>query len=135
MIPLVGTVTEYINQEKVIRKVARDVMEEYELEFKFMVGTMIELPRACLTADEIAKHAEFFSFGTNDLTQTTFGFSRDDIGSFLPDYLDQGILPEDPFQSLDVNGVGKLVSMAVKLGRDANAVSYTHLTLPTISDV
>ena len=120
MIPLVGTVTEYIDQERVIRKVARDVMKEYELEFKFMVGTMIELPRACLTADEIAKHAEFFSFGTNDLTQTTFGFSRDDIGSFLPDYLDRSILPEDPFQSLDVNGVGKLVSMAVKLGRDVN---------------
>ena len=120
MIPLVGTVTEYIDQERVIRKVARDVMKEYELELKFIVGTMIELPRACLTADEIAKHAEFFSFGTNDLTQTTFGFSRDDIGSFLPDYLDRGILPEDPFQSLDVNGVGKLVSMAVKLGRDVN---------------
>ena len=120
MIPLVGTVTEYINQEKVIRKVAKDVMKEYKLELKFMVGTMIELPRACLTADEIAEHAEFFSFGTNDLTQTTFGFSRDDIGSFLPDYLDRGILPEDPFQSLDVNGVGKLVSMAVKLGSDVN---------------
>ena len=120
MIPLVGTVTEYIDQEKVIREVAKDVMKEHELELKFMVGTMIELPRACLTADEIAAHAEFFSFGTNDLTQTTFGFSRDDIGSFLPDYLDRGILPEDPFQSLDVNGVGKLVSMAVKLGRDVN---------------
>ena len=72
------------------------------------------------TADEIAEHAEFFSFGTNDLTQTTFGFSRDDIGSFLPDYLERSILPEDPFQSLDVNGVGKLVSMAVKLGRNIN---------------
>ena len=120
MIPLVGTVTEYIDQEKVIREVARDVMKEHDLELKFMVGTMIELPRACLTADEIAAHAEFFSFGTNDLTQTTFGFSRDDIGSFLPDYLDRSILPEDPFQSLDVNGVGKLVSMAVKLGRDVN---------------
>ena len=120
MIPLVGTVTEYIDQEKVIREVAKDVMKEHDLELKFMVGTMIELPRACLTADEIATHAEFFSFGTNDLTQTTFGFSRDDIGSFLPDYLDRSILPEDPFQSLDVNGVGKLVSMAVKLGRDVN---------------
>ena len=120
MIPLVGTVTEYVDQEKVIRKVAKDVMKEYELDLKFMVGTMIELPRACLTADEIAKHAEFFSFGTNDLTQTTFGFSRDDIGSFLPDYLERSILPEDPFQSLDVNGVGKLVSMAVKLGRNVN---------------
>ena len=120
MIPLVGTVTEYIDQEKVIREVAKDVMKEHDLELKFMVGTMIELPRACLTADEIATHAEFFSFGTNDLTQTTFGFSRDDIGSFLPDYLDRSILPEDPFQSLDVNGVGKLVSMAVKLGRVVN---------------
>ena len=120
MIPLVGTVTEYVDQEKVIREVAKDVMEEYELDLKFMVGTMIELPRACLTADEIAKHAEFFSFWTNDLTQTTFGFSRDDIGSFLPDYLERSILPEDPFQSLDVNGVGKLVSMAVKLGRNVN---------------
>ena len=120
MIPLVGTVTEYVDQEKVIREVAKNVMKEHDLELKFMVGTMIELPRACLTADEIAAHAEFFSFGTNDLTQTTFGFSRDDIGSFLPDYLDRSILPEDPFQSLDVNGVGKLVSMAVKLGRDVN---------------
>ena len=120
MIPLVGTVTEYVDQEKIIRKVAKDVVKEYELDLKFMVGTMIELPRACLTADEIARHAEFFSFGTNDLTQTTFGFSRDDIGSFLPDYLERSILPEDPFQSIDVNGVGKLVSMAVKLGRDVN---------------
>ena len=120
MIPLVGSVTEYTDQEKIVRNVAREVNEKYKLELEFMVGTMIELPRACLTADEIAKHAEFFSFGTNDLTQTTFGFSRDDIGSFLPDYLERNILPEDPFQSLDVDGVGKLVSMAVKLGRDVN---------------
>ncbi|MFL2983793.1 MAG: pyruvate, phosphate dikinase [Candidatus Neomarinimicrobiota bacterium] len=120
MIPLVGTVSEYINQEKIVRKVAKTVMKKYELEFQFLVGTMIELPRACLTADEIAKHAEFFSFGTNDLTQTTYGFSRDDIGSFLPEYLERNILPEDPFQSLDVKGVGKLVSMAVKLGRNIN---------------
>ena len=120
MIPLVGSVTEYTDQEKIVRNVASEVNEKYNLNLEFMVGTMIELPRACLTADEIAKHAEFFSFGTNDLTQTTFGFSRDDIGSFLPDYLERNILPEDPFQSLDVNGVGKLVSMAVKLGRDVN---------------
>ena len=120
MIPLVGSVAEYTDQEKIVRNVAREVNEKYNLELEFMVGTMIELPRACLTADEIAKHAEFFSFGTNDLTQTTFGFSRDDIGSFLPDYLERNILPEDPFQSLDVDGVGKLVSMAVKLGRDVN---------------
>jgi pyruvate,orthophosphate dikinase len=120
MIPLVGTVTEYTDQEDIVRKVAKDVLNETGVEFKYLVGTMIELPRACLTADEIAQHAEFFSFGTNDLTQTTFGFSRDDIGSFLPDYLERNILPGDPFQSLDVSGVGKLVSMAVKLGRGVN---------------
>ena len=121
MIPLVGTVTEYTDQENIVRKVAKDVRNETGVEFKYLVGTMIELPRACLTADEIAQHAEFFSFGTNDLTQTTFGFSRDDIGSFLPDYLERNILPGDPFQSLDVSGVGKLVSMAVKLGRGVNS--------------
>ena len=120
MIPLVGSVAEYIDQEKIVRVVASKVMEKYDLDLGFLVGTMIELPRACLTADEIAEHAEFFSFGTNDLTQTTFGFSRDDIGSFLPDYLERNILPEDPFQSLDVGGVGKLVSMAVELGRNVN---------------
>jgi len=121
MIPLVGAVAEYIDQEKIIREVATKIEKQYSLTLKYMVGTMIELPRACLTADEIAEHAEFFSFGTNDLTQTTYGFSRDDIGSFLPDYLDRNILPGDPFQSLDVNGVGKLVAMAVKLGRDVNS--------------
>ena len=121
MIPLVGTVTEYTDQEYIVRKIAKDVRNETDVEFQYLVGTMIELPRACLTADEIAQHAEFFSFGTNDLTQTTFGFSRDDIGSFLPDYLEKNILPGDPFQSLDVSGVGKLVSMAVKLGRGVNS--------------
>ena len=120
MIPLVGTVTEYIDQEKIVRDVATKVEGKYDITLNYLVGTMIELPRACLTADEIAKHAEFFSFGTNDLTQTTYGFSRDDIGSFLPEYLDRNILPGDPFQSLDVNGVGKLVSMAVEYGRGVN---------------
>ena len=120
MVPLVGTVTEYTDQESIIRKVAADIEKQYGLTLKYLVGTMIELPRACLTADEIAEHAEFFSFGTNDLTQTTYGFSRDDIGSFLPDYLDRNILYEDPFQSLDIHGVGKLVSIAVKLGRKVN---------------
>ncbi|MEC7855189.1 MAG: pyruvate, phosphate dikinase [Candidatus Neomarinimicrobiota bacterium] len=121
MVPLVGTVTEYTDQESIIRKVAADIEKQYGLTLKYLVGTMIELPRACLTADEIAEHAEFFSFGTNDLTQTTYGFSRDDIGSFLPDYLDRNILYEDPFQSLDIHGVGKLVSIAVKLGRKVNS--------------
>ena len=121
MIPLVSTVSEFTDQEAIVRAVAEKVLKETGASFNFMVGTMIELPRACLTADEIAKHAEFFSFGTNDLTQTTFGFSRDDIGTFLPDYLERNILPEDPFQSLDVKGVGKLVSMAVKLGRGVKA--------------
>ena len=120
MIPLVGSVSEYTDQEKIVRTVAKTITNEYEINLNFLIGTMIELPRACLTADEIAKHAEFFSFGTNDLTQTTFGFSRDDIGSFLPDYLERKILPEDPFQSLDVDGVGKLVSMAVEYGRNIN---------------
>ena len=120
MIPLVGTVTEYIDQEKIVRKVAKKVEDKYSIKLNYLVGTMIELPRACLTADEIAEHAEFFSFGTNDLTQTTYGFSRDDIGSFLPQYLDRNILPGDPFQSLDVKGVGKLVTMAVEYGRKVN---------------
>ena len=120
MIPLVGTVTEYIDQEKIVRDVAMKVEERYSIKLNYLVGTMIELPRACLTADEIAEHAEFFSFGTNDLTQTTYGFSRDDIGSFLPQYLDRNILPGDPFQSLDVKGVGKLVTMAVEYGRKVN---------------
>jgi len=120
MIPLIGTVTEYIDQEKIIRDVASEVESKFNLKLNYLVGTMIELPRACLTADEIAEHAEFFSFGTNDLTQTTYGFSRDDIGSFLPEYLDRKILPGDPFQSLDVKGVGKLVTMAVEYGRKVN---------------
>jgi len=122
MIPLIGTVTEYVDQEKIIRNVASEVENKFNLKLGYLVGTMIELPRACLTADEIAEHAEFFSFGTNDLTQTTYGFSRDDIGSFLPEYLDRKILPGDPFQSLDVKGVGKLVTMAVQYGRELTPI-------------
>ena len=121
MIPLVGTVTEYTDQEKIIREVAATIEKQNGIILKYLVGTMIELPRACLTADQIAEHAEFFSFGTNDLTQTTYGFSRDDIGSFLPDYLDRNILSGDPSQSLDVQGVGKLVSMAVQYGREVKS--------------
>lgn len=120
MIPLVGTVTEFTHQESIVRSVAKNIENETGEKLEYLVGTMIELPRACLTANKIAQHAEFFSFGTNDLTQTTYGFSRDDIGSFLPDYLDRKVMPGDPFQSLDVNGVGKLVSMGVKLGRSVD---------------
>jgi pyruvate,orthophosphate dikinase len=117
MIPLVGTAAEYDNQEQIVREVAKNVMDDKGVNFNYLVGTMIELPRACLTADQIANKAEFFSFGTNDLTQTTYGFSRDDIGGFLPDYLDNKILEHDPFQSLDISGVGQLVSIAVDKGK------------------
>jgi pyruvate,orthophosphate dikinase len=117
MIPLIGTVEEYVMQENIIRKVAADVQAEKGIKVDFMVGTMIEIPRACLTADEIAKHAEFFSFGTNDLTQMTFGYSRDDAGKFLPIYIDKGILKTDPFQQLDQVGVGQLVEMATQKGK------------------
>ena len=121
MIPLVGTYTEYDHQEEIVRRVAKEVKNESGIDFPYLVGTMIEIPRACLTADQIATKAEFFSFGTNDLTQTTFGFSRDDIGGFLPAYLEGGILPEDPFQSLDQSGVGQLVEMGVEKGRSQNS--------------
>ena len=121
MIPLVGTVTEYIDQANIIKRTANKIEKESGKKLKYLIGTMIELPRACLTASEIAEHAEFFSFGTNDLTQTTYGFSRDDIGSFLPDYLEKKILSHDPFQSIDIKGVGRLVSMAVKESRAVNS--------------
>jgi len=117
MIPLVGHVNELkVSKEKVVA-VAEKVMDETGVKVAYKVGTMIEVPRAAITADEIAAEAEFFSFGTNDLTQMTFGFSRDDAGKFLPEYVEKKILPSDPFQTIDVGGVGKLVEMAVKLGR------------------
>jgi pyruvate,orthophosphate dikinase len=121
MVPLVGSVSEFIHQRKIIDAMANQVQEKNKVKIDYLVGTMIELPRACATADKIAKEAEFFSFGTNDLTQTAFGFSRDDIGSFLPDYLEQNILPGDPFQSIDKEGVGSLVTMGVEKGRSVNA--------------
>ena len=119
MVPLIGTAAEFNHQEGIIRRMADEVMKEKGIMFDYLVGTMIEIPRAALTADEIAKTAEFFSFGTNDLTQTTFGISRDDIGGFLPIYLEQKIFPEDPFQSLDESGVGQLVEMGTRKGRSA----------------
>jgi pyruvate,orthophosphate dikinase len=117
MVPLIGTVEEFANQKAVIAATAAKVFEEKGAKVDFLIGTMIEIPRAALTADEIAKEAEFFSFGTNDLTQMTFGYSRDDAGVFLPEYVDRKILPEDPFQSLDVNGVGQLVRIGTDRGR------------------
>jgi pyruvate,orthophosphate dikinase len=119
MIPLVAHVEELRHQAQIVRRVARDVFHTEGRAVPFLVGTMIELPRAALTADELAKHAEFFSFGTSDLTQTTFGLSRDDAGRFLPFYLEHGLFPDDPFQVLDQDGVGKLIAMAVRLGRGA----------------
>ena len=117
MVPLTGILYEFKEQEKVIRKAAAQLFEEMGDSIDFKVGTMIEIPRAALTADRIASSAEFFSFGTNDLTQMTFGYSRDDIASFLPVYLEKKILKVDPFQVLDQNGVGQLVRMATEKGR------------------
>ena len=117
MIPLVATVKEMENQGTIVRRVADEVFKEKGKTVHYLVGTMIELPRAALVADEIAKAAEFFSFGTNDLTQTTFGFSRDDINRFLPIYLDEGILKQDPFQVIDRDGVGELVRIGIERGR------------------
>ncbi len=121
MIPLVGTIKEFEDQKRVVVETAGEVMKEMKVKFSYMVGTMIELPRAALTADEIAKEAEFFSFGTNDLTQTTFGFSRDDAGKFITLYMEKGILEKDPFVAIDQTGVGQLVEMGVRKGRSVRA--------------
>ncbi len=117
MVPLIGILYELKQQKEIIKKVAEDVFAEEGVEIEFEIGTMIEIPRAALTADKIATEAEYFSFGTNDLTQMTFGYSRDDIASFLPAYLEKKILKVDPFQVLDQNGVGQLIKMAVEKGR------------------
>ena len=118
MVPLIGTIRELKQQKDIIQAVAKEVFVEYGTEVEFEIGTMIEIPRAALTADLIASEAQYFSFGTNDLTQMTFGYSRDDIASFLPVYLDKKILKVDPFQVLDQTGVGKLIKYAVKSGRE-----------------
>ena len=117
MVPLVSSHREFENQRGILEEAARVVLGAMGEELDYSIGTMIELPRAALTADEIARHAEFFSFGTNDLTQTTYGLSRDDAGRFLPTYVDRGIFPDDPFQVLDQSGVGKLITLAVAAGR------------------
>ncbi|HPB30630.1 MAG TPA: pyruvate, phosphate dikinase, partial [Candidatus Sumerlaeota bacterium] len=120
MVPLVGNVKELSHQKELILKVADEVKKQYKVpNLKFHIGTMIEVPRAALTADEVAGEAEFFSFGTNDLTQMGCGFSRDDAGSFLPRYVEMGIYEKDPFQSLDQTGVGQLINIAVTKGRAA----------------
>ena len=117
MIPLIGMKEELDYVENVVRETAEKIKAEKGSDIDYKVGTMMEIPRATLIADEIAERAEFFSFGTNDLTQMTYGFSRDDAGKFIGEYKEKGILPNDPFQSIDVGGVGKLVEMGVKLGR------------------
>jgi pyruvate,orthophosphate dikinase len=119
MIPLVGHVKELRDQKAVVDRIAAAVMKEQGVRIKYLVGTMIEVPRGATTADEIAEEAQFFSFGTNDLTQLTFGFSRDDIGKFLGSYQDKKILDKDPFATIDTVGVGSLVALAVEKGRSA----------------
>jgi pyruvate,orthophosphate dikinase len=117
MVPLIGSIEEMRNQAAIIRRVADQVFKEKGNSVDYLVGTMIELPRAALTADEIAEEAEFFSFGTNDLTQTTYGISRDDINKFLPAYVKNNIFKDDPFATLDQKGVGVLVEIATAKGR------------------
>jgi pyruvate,orthophosphate dikinase len=117
MVPLVGTQEEFIDQKAIVDRVAQEVMKKTKVKFKYMVGTMIEVPRAALVADQIALEAEFFSFGTNDMTQMTFGYSRDDAGTFLPEYVARKILSDDPFQTIDRDGVGELMEIGVNRGR------------------
>ena len=119
MIPLVGHVNEFKEQKGIVDRVAKETMEKCGVKIEYLVGTMIELPRAAVTSDEIAKEAQFFSFGTNDLTQMTFGFSRDDAGKFLPQYIEEGILEKDPFVTIDQDGVGQLMKLSIEKGRKA----------------
>jgi pyruvate,orthophosphate dikinase len=120
MIPLIGDVKELQYVKKVVVETADRLISKSGLDMKYQVGTMMEIPRACFLADDVAKEADFFSFGTNDLTQMTYGFSRDDAAGFLKDYQDKRIFESDPFQTIDQEGVGRLVKMAVELGRKGN---------------
>jgi pyruvate,orthophosphate dikinase len=117
MIPVVGKVEEMKIMKELVDRIGKQVMEEKKAKVAYKTGVMMELPRACLTADDIAKHAEFFSFGTNDLTQTTYGYSRDDAGTFIPAYIEKGLMKDDPFQVLDQTGVGELIRISVSKGR------------------
>ncbi len=117
MVPLVGAKEELANQKRIIMRVAEEVMEKNKVKIEYSVGTMIEIPRAAITADEIAEEAEFFSFGTNDLTQTIYGLSRDDGAGFLAHYLAHGIWKSNPFETVDIEGVGEIMEMAVEKGR------------------
>ena len=117
MIPLVGSFKEFNHQKKIINNIANEIQNNHNIKIKYLVGTMIELPRACMTADEIANTADFFSFGTNDLTQMTYGYSRDDVNTFLPLYIKNDIISKDPFQTIDKTGVGKLIIEGIKKGR------------------
>jgi len=118
MIPVVSLIRELENQKAIVEEVYQETLKKYGLKkIKYLFGTMIEIPRACLVADKIAQVTEFFSYGTNDLTQMGFGFSRDDIGGFVPDYIEKKILPEDPFQSIDQDGIGELIQIGIERGR------------------
>jgi len=121
MIPVVCDVKELEDQFAIAEQIYKEVLKKYGLKkMKYLLGTMIEIPRAAFVANKLAKIAQFFSFGTNDMTQMGFGFSRDDIGGFLPDYISKGILPDDPFQSIDQEGIGELIKMGIKRGRSTN---------------
>lgn len=120
MIPVVMEAKELANQRDIVDKIAKETIKKYGVKIKYMIGTMIEIPRAALTADEIAKVADFFSYGTNDMTQTTLGFSRDDVAKFVPKYIELGLLKDDPFKTVDINGVGKVLEIGIKLGRKTN---------------
>ena len=121
MIPLVGHVNEFTRQKEIVVRVAEETMAKHGVRVDYLVGTMIEVPRAAITSDEIAREAQFFSFGTNDLTQMTFGFSRDDAGKFLADYVESGVLESDPFVTIDRSGVGELARWSVERGRKSRS--------------